>query len=136
MRSTREYLIYSPLAALSLDNQLSLSALMLFISFLLFSICYSISVFCLYIFYFISIFLSLSIFSHFSVSLFFNSFPARHRITHELLSSVWFRCRHHKGIGPWTCSLCSVFFPLFDLDDLINFADDNFCVEWNMNLVT
>ena len=24
--------------------------------------------------------------------------------------------------------------PLFDLDDLINFADDNFCVEWNKNL--
>ena len=24
--------------------------------------------------------------------------------------------------------------PLFDLDDLINFADDNFCVEWNKDL--
>ena len=24
--------------------------------------------------------------------------------------------------------------PLFDLDDLVNFADDNFCVEWNTSL--
>jgi hypothetical protein len=24
--------------------------------------------------------------------------------------------------------------PLFDLDDLVNFADDNFCVEWNKSL--
>ena len=26
--------------------------------------------------------------------------------------------------------------PLFDLDDVINFADDNFCVEWDKDLVT
>jgi hypothetical protein len=35
-------------------------------------------------------------------------------------------------LGPVLCALFVS--PLFDLDDLVNFADDNFCVEWNKNL--
>ena len=42
---------------------------------------------------------------------------------------------HYWSFGVKLTNLYAIFVsPLFDLQDLVNFADDNFCVLWNGNL--
>ena len=47
-------------------------------------------------------------------------------------AKVYMRSTKGSVLGPVLYALFVS--PLFDLDDLVNFADDNFCVEWNKDL--